>query len=116
MGNICQSINQNKQDKINPPLVSYHNNYNIKYDKNYQDDDKMLPDNSLYNSPIESLVNLKPIQKQPSFSESSIKILEKYLECPTCLEYFNSKNNRPMLIPCQHTICSKCIRDFIKAS
>ncbi|XP_033120606.1 tripartite motif-containing protein 2-like [Anneissia japonica] len=36
------------------------------------------------------------------------------LECPMCLEIYDSKRHRPKLLPCQHTLCAPCLDMVIK--
>ncbi|XP_038057683.1 tripartite motif-containing protein 3-like [Patiria miniata] len=35
--------------------------------------------------------------------------LQRILECPMCLELFDSSNRWPKLLPCQHTFCRVCL-------
>ncbi|XP_072170377.1 uncharacterized protein [Diadema setosum] len=35
--------------------------------------------------------------------------IQRLLECPMCLELFNSSTRWPKLLPCQHTLCLECM-------
>ena len=34
------------------------------------------------------------------------------MECPNCYLRYTPSKRRPLLIPCGHTVCSKCIVDL----
>ena len=37
-----------------------------------------------------------------------------YLECFVCIENFNTKDLRPMVLPCGHTLCLRCLTNVIR--
>ncbi|XP_071807681.1 uncharacterized protein [Asterias amurensis] len=40
--------------------------------------------------------------------------LQRILECPMCLELYDSSNRWPKLLPCQHTFCRTCLGQLDK--
>lgn len=38
-----------------------------------------------------------------------IKNIERELICPICKELFT----HPLILPCQHSVCHKCVKDFL---
>ena len=39
-----------------------------------------------------------------------------YLECFVCIENFNTKDLRPIVLPCGHTLCLRCLTNVIRDS
>lgn len=42
-------------------------------------------------------------------SQVPIKNIERELICPICKELFT----HPLILPCQHSVCHKCVRDLL---
>ena len=36
-------------------------------------------------------------------------MMEKFLKCPQCLQYFDTENHSPVVLPCLHTFCQICV-------
>lgn len=43
------------------------------------------------------------------FRSDSIASIEELVQCPICFEKFS----QPRMLPCQHTFCLSCVRDFV---
>ena len=54
----------------------------------------------------------KVIFRQAYFN-STMEEYETLKTCPVCLVDYNLKENIPRIFPCQHTVCSPCLRQII---
>ncbi|XP_028314229.1 E3 ubiquitin-protein ligase TRIM36 isoform X4 [Gouania willdenowi] len=60
-------------------------------------------------SDSEDITEFGTIVERIERGEVPIKNIERELMCPICKELFT----HPLILPCQHSICHKCIRDLL---
>jgi len=67
--------------------------------------------------PQQNMIDLEDPGKylpQEIFSKDKRANLKQILTCLTCTEEYNKESTQPIVLPCGHTFCSKCMIEFGK--